>query len=72
VLALRSGDAAVCDGSFKQGVRTVAWIIEDVKGIRVRGWTISPGGEQVQSTYRSELVGILPVHGNGQIHMPIS
>ncbi len=58
--AIRNRSAvSVSNGSFKEGYGTAAWVIEgdDARG-RLVGRAISPGSEQDQSPYRSELTGI--------------
>ena len=55
----------VSDGSFipQEGIGTAAWIIttEDRKEY-IRGVSISPGKKELQSAYRSEILGQLAIH----------
>jgi hypothetical protein len=59
--SILEGDAiAVSDGSFKNSVGTAAWIIQSSEGeSAMEGRAICPGIDADQSSYQSELNGIL-------------
>jgi hypothetical protein len=61
--ALANGKAiAVCDGSYKQGRGASAWVIEGESSEgRIKGFNWVPGSTVNQSSYRSELAGLLGV-----------
>jgi hypothetical protein len=50
--------SAVSDGSFKEQHGTAAWMIYVSESCIIRGTTITPGSPEVQSAYRSELIGL--------------
>ncbi len=53
---------AVCNGSYKQGKGSLAWVKEGVTSRgRIKGWNWVPGSTHVQSSYRSELSGLLGI-----------
>jgi hypothetical protein len=53
---------AVCNGSFKEGRGSLAWVLEgDSNQHRLVGGNIVPGNTSDHSAYRSELAGILGV-----------
>lgn len=60
---LMEGEAiAVCDGSYKSGKGAAAWMIEGNSATgRIKGWNWVPGGVFNQSSYRSELAGLLGI-----------
>jgi len=61
IRSMQEGTAAVVsDGSFKQHKGASLWILEakDVTG-KVEGMNLVPGDEPIQSSYRSELAGLL-------------
>jgi hypothetical protein len=50
---------AVCDGSYKDGKGSAAWVIEGATSEgRIRGTNFPPGPSTGQNSYRSELAGI--------------
>jgi hypothetical protein len=61
--AIRSGHAiAVCDGSYKDSFGTAAFVLEGATSAnRVVAVHIVPGAPEEQSSFRSELSGILGV-----------
>jgi hypothetical protein len=61
--ALAVGNAiAVCDGSYKQGKGASAWVIEGESSEgRIKGFNGVPGSTVNQSSYRSELAGLLGI-----------
>ncbi len=60
VRAIKSGTAvAVCDGSYKEGNRSSAWVLEgEFQEGRIVGTNFPPGSSSGQNSYRSELAGI--------------
>ncbi len=61
--SLRKGSAiAVCDGSYKEGKGASAWaIVDDSKGGSISGCNRVNGNVGCQSSYQSELAGLLSV-----------
>jgi hypothetical protein len=61
--ALSNGTAiAVCDGSYKQGKGASAWVMEgDSSKGRIKGFNWVSGSTVNQSSYRSELAGLLGI-----------
>ena len=50
---------AVPDGSYKDGKGSAGFIIQSRSGsVEVKGEIVSPGPDDIQSPYRSELLGI--------------
>jgi hypothetical protein len=61
--AIIDGDAiAVCDGSYKNGKGSAAWVLEGASSEgRISGYNFPPGHSEAQNSYRSELAGLYGV-----------